>query len=204
MSKTSEFFNSYSKKYDKKTISKYFKKKHNVLINNLDNINGKIVIDVGCGRGLLNTMLYSTYPDTAFYGIDISSQMIDYAKKNSKGHYCVGNVENIPYENNKFDIVLNTLSFHHYEAPIKALIEMKRILKHGGKIYILDSLRENSLFNPMPKIWDILESKKCYTKHLNQCEFENAFNESGLRILNKKVFYSDFVKHVLYVLEEDK
>lgn len=204
MNKTSEFFNLYSKQYDKKMISKYFTKKHNILINNLNDINGKIVIDVGCGRGLLNTMLNLTYPDAIFYGIDISCKMIDYAKKNSKGSYCVGNVENIPYENNKFDIILNTLSFHHYEAPIKALLEMKRILRNDGKIYILDSLREDFLFNPMPKIWDIRESKKCYTKHLNQSEFESIFKESGLRILNKKLFYSDCVKHVLYVLEEDK
>src|SRR5208283_2091128 len=43
------------------------------------------------------------------------------------------------FDNNFFDFIICSYSFHHYFSPDKVLSEVQRVLKPGGRIYILDT-----------------------------------------------------------------
>ena len=77
--------------------------------------------------------------DIEGYGADISEKMIDNAKKlNSTMHFVVADCENIPFENNFFDIITVCASFHHFPNVTVFAHEAFRLLKPNGKIYIAE------------------------------------------------------------------
>jgi SAM-dependent methyltransferase len=109
------------------------------------------ILDVGCGvGGFLQTALFAfkeRYPKINFKasGIDISRDMIDYAKENLKGL----NVElvcnsitarNLRFMNEPFDIaiLMVTLSFYNDENAKKILLSIRDKLKKDGLIVVMD------------------------------------------------------------------
>ena len=104
-------------------------------------------LDIGCGTGWAIGQAANLVDGKGlFYGVDLSPKMIEKAKSNFSGkdnfRFLQANSESIPLENNFFDIIISTNSFHHYLHPDKALKEMHRLLKSGGKLYILDPLAD--------------------------------------------------------------
>ena len=104
-------------------------------------------LDIGCGTGWAIDQAANLVDGKGlFYGIDLSPKMIEKAKSNFSGkdnfRFLQANSESIPLDDNFFDIIICTNSFHHYLHPDKALREMRRLLKSGGKLYILDPLAD--------------------------------------------------------------
>ena len=93
------------------------------------------VLDVGCAYGL---MLKRFPSDFHKYGIDVSQHAIARAKQilpHSK--FAEVNVENsIPFKNNFFDIVTCNDVIEHLERPDAALIQIYKVLKPGGILYL--------------------------------------------------------------------
>lgn len=103
----------------------------------------KTFLDIGCGNGWAVRYAYEIaggYGD--FYGADLSSNMIDKAKERNadtpKLNFVVADAAQLPFEANLFDTVISTNSFHHYPEPNRVLREVSRVLKPGGKLFILD------------------------------------------------------------------
>lgn len=106
-------------------------------------LENKVVLDAGCGLGG-RTIYYSEKGAESIVGIDIDENHIKYSKefaayKNVKNAtFMVANFIDIPFESNKFDIIiLNDVVEHirtDYLEP--ALLELKRVLKPGGKLFI--------------------------------------------------------------------
>ena len=97
-------------------------------INNLqDNC---IILDIGCGTGR-NLM----YKNVNIIGIDISIEQL----KNCKSECINCDMTSLPFRNNMFDNILCIASFHHLstsERRHRALYEINRILKIGGKVLL--------------------------------------------------------------------
>tara|TARA_R110001599_G_scaffold253388_1_gene453631 strand:- start:672 stop:1373 length:702 start_codon:yes stop_codon:yes gene_type:complete len=91
------------------------------------------ILDLGCGNGR-----NMTYENMIFTGYDSSEEFIQICK--SRGLDAVeGDMCNLPFETNSFDHIICIASFHHLITPErreKALEEMVRILKPGGKILL--------------------------------------------------------------------
>ncbi|MDF2594368.1 MAG: methylase involved in ubiquinone/menaquinone biosynthesis [Clostridia bacterium] len=101
---------------------------------------GYKVLDVACGTGLILGKL-SKLAKIHTYGADISEGMIGEARRalnGSEKSFIVCPSDQIGFEDNMFDSVINTLSFHHFENPVDVLHEMKRVLKDGGTLTIAD------------------------------------------------------------------
>lgn len=195
----SEYFDDYSKYYDLKIPSTFFKRNHVWLLNELGDVSGKKILDVGCGTGELLYVFENGYKNVEAHGLDISPKMLEKAKeRTSNVEYKEGNVEKLPYDNDTFDIVVNSASFHHYENPQKALEEMRRVLKPGGKLYVLDSVRDYGPISFLPYYWDFVEAKQCYTKHLKSKRFKELFKIVGFNnICAKRYFRFNFVIYLL-------
>jgi len=103
-------------------------------------IEGSKVLEVSFGTGYLMTQ-YVKHFDA--YGIDINDEMIRITRRKLEkdglsASIAKGNVENLPFANNTFDTVVNTMAFTGYPDGEKALAEMKRVLRKNGKLLLMD------------------------------------------------------------------
>jgi demethylmenaquinone methyltransferase/2-methoxy-6-polyprenyl-1,4-benzoquinol methylase len=127
---------------------------------------GLQVLDVACGNGALLWNLFEK-ERIECYGIDISEDMIS-AARNKYPHFTfkVANSDCLPFEDHKFDVITVSAAFHHFTQPEKFIMEARRVLKDGGKLYIAEVyapplLRQaENLILPFMKMGDV----KIYSK----------------------------------------
>lgn len=77
------------------------------------------LLDAGCGPAPMISLLAEKYPDRHYTGLDLTPAMIEQAKKKniSNATFVVGDCENFPFENDSFDAIICSMSFHHYPDP---------------------------------------------------------------------------------------
>ncbi len=101
---------------------------------------GMHVLDVGCGTGV-HLNLYKK-SGCNLYGVDTSPSMLDVARKRlgDSADLRLGDATSIPFETNTFDLVLCMLVLHEMDQPTRmsVLAEMKRVIKPGGHILLID------------------------------------------------------------------
>lgn len=98
---------------------------HTAIIREMmEGINGKI-LDVGCGTGLLHDL----YPRASIIGIDVSKGMLSH----HKGERYLASADSIPFPDGFFDSVVCRSVLHHLPNPKRALEEIVRVLKPGGR-----------------------------------------------------------------------
>ncbi|MEO1132089.1 MAG: methyltransferase domain-containing protein, partial [Cyanobacteria bacterium J06639_1] len=100
------------------------------------------VLDVACGTGELERLLLQKYPSLHITGVDISDKMLERARQKLKGYANLSfehtTAASLPFANDSFDAVISANSFHYFSHPEKVLSEMRRVLKPGGTLTILD------------------------------------------------------------------
>ena len=97
----------------------------------------KRVLDVGVGTGFLSIMLAEI--GYSVVGVDLSEEMIKNAQKKMddrglKAKLELGDAEDLPFEDDSFDAVVNRAVLWTLPDPKKALSEWKRVLKPGGTL----------------------------------------------------------------------
>ncbi len=107
---------------------------------------GDLVLDVGCGTGdqaMLAKEVVGEHGEV--YGSDASAKMIEIAQAKSRTsktnvNFQVDLIENISHPNETFDVVMNSLVMHHLPGELKSkgIVEIYRVLKQGGYLYIVD------------------------------------------------------------------
>jgi ubiquinone/menaquinone biosynthesis C-methylase UbiE len=102
-----------------------------------------------------------------YYGVDISMGMLNKALKHIKkwkinADLICCEAENLPFNDNVFDIVYSCGGINFYNNKQKAIIEMIRVAKHGTKIFIIDetekTVREIYKNVPGKELYDITKS----------------------------------------------
>lgn len=129
-------------------------------------------------------------------GLDISHTFVEIARRNAaearvKVDFQQGNASNMPFPEGSFDFLLCRAAFKNFSEPVRALQEMRRVLKPGGKALILDLRhdaareainqhvdgmklsRTNALFTRLAFRFTLL--KRAYTKS----EFERMISQAG-------------------------
>jgi ubiquinone/menaquinone biosynthesis C-methylase UbiE len=98
------------------------------------------VLDLGCGNG--RHAIYFARQGMKATGIDVSEQAIEWAKDWARREaldidFRVGNIENLPFENATFDVVVShgVLDHIHMNSAQKAAVEVRRVLKPKGLFY---------------------------------------------------------------------
>lgn len=102
------------------------------------------ILDAGCGNGWLGRHL----PHEDIWGIDISPAMVSLAATRLADAR-VGDVEQLPYEDNFFDVVFARSVIHHLAHPARGVAELFRVLKPGGRIVFLDT--HDNILSHLPR-----------------------------------------------------
>jgi ubiquinone/menaquinone biosynthesis C-methylase UbiE len=104
---------------------------------------GAEVLDVGTGPGVLLVELAGRRPDVRVTGVDLSADMVTAAQGNvgefgERVSVRVGDVVDLPFPDDAFDVVVTSLSMHHWDRPADAVPELARVLRPGGRLFVYD------------------------------------------------------------------
>jgi ubiquinone/menaquinone biosynthesis C-methylase UbiE len=121
------------------------------------------ILDPSCGPGRELCQLGALVPEGEVVGVDLAEKMVRQAAENARQQgldnaaFFQADVGALPRDfGGRFDLVFCSLSFHHYTEPLRALQEMRRILRDGGHAVIADAgpAWMKALGSPMAKIAD--------------------------------------------------
>ncbi|MBI3495628.1 class I SAM-dependent methyltransferase [Candidatus Berkelbacteria bacterium] len=175
---------------------------------------GKKLLDVACGPG--HFLLVAKSLGYEIHGVDISPVTIKKKKKTVEGDLRVGMAEKLPYRSNQFDLVTCIGSLEHFIDQDKSLLEMRRVLKNDGKLFIyvpnlffLAHVMYGWLYGAQPSEGGQDFSEHFYTvKGWRELIERNGFKIEKIEKFNDvfaakrvnwlvKVFYQAFLRHIL-------
>lgn len=105
------------------------------------------LLDVACGAGAVVRL--ATEAGLHAVGVDISEVAARIARSRAESMIVVGAGEHLPFANASFDYVTNMGSLEHFIEPLLGVKEMTRVLKPGGKAFILVP----NTFSLLTNIW---------------------------------------------------
>jgi SAM-dependent methyltransferase len=107
---------------------------------------GARVLEVGCGPGRLSIRLARQH-DLDVTGLDLDPAMIQRARANADARgdggqrqpsFLVGDVASLAFPDGSFDLVVSTMSMHHWADPAVGLAEIARVLRPGARALVWD------------------------------------------------------------------
>ena len=172
------------------------------VIKELRKLNPSTVLDVATGTGDVAILTYKMLGTKKIIGIDISDKMLEIGNKKIerlglKDHVELlkGDSETISFSDNSFDAVTVAFGVRNFENLEKGLLEMKRVLRSGGKLVILEFTKPTipvikSVYNfylklIAPKIGTIISKNKNAYQYLNDSVQKFPEREMFIDILNK-------------------
>ena len=108
------------------------------------------MLDVGTGQGVATRYLASKIKDAPkglgkVFSIDLSedlqkmvAEILDEEQAREYVEFQIANVEELPFEDDYFGLIVAMNCLHHFSNPSKAIAEMMRVLKREGTICIVD------------------------------------------------------------------
>ena len=188
-------WDSWAKSFDRKIYDFFrFMQKRTISLTTLKEKD--YFLDIGCGTGwAVHNASKIVKENGKAFGIDLSPKMIEIAKANSPNNQNVfffqANAENLPFEDNFFEFIICTNSFHHYLDPLKVLDEIFRVLKKEGEIYILDVTTDGFLAKMLDKRFQ--KTEKEHVKYYTTQEFKEFYAKANLKYIASKLILP-FVK----------
>jgi SAM-dependent methyltransferase len=106
---------------------------------------GARVLDVGCGPGHLANLLARDH-GLEVTGLDLDPAMVERARANAgrsvpaerRPAFVAGSVDALPFPDGSFDLVVSTLSMHHWADAATGQAEIGRVLRPGGRALVWD------------------------------------------------------------------
>ena len=133
-----------------------------------------------CGRAFAPHVAHVTCLDT-------TTAMLEVGKQESKKAgienitFVKGMAEELPFLNDSFDIVISRLAFHHFVNPKEIFAEMKRVLKPGGKLVLMDMTVEKEEFHEeVDRIERIRDFS--HVRELSKEEMFQLYKENGMTV----------------------
>jgi ubiquinone/menaquinone biosynthesis C-methylase UbiE len=171
---------------DKDEINRYPLQLYHYLATKI-NLEGREVLEVGSGRGGGCNYIKRYMNPRKITGLDIAAQAVKFSQQTHKEkglYFKQGNAENLPFENDYFDVVINVESCHAYGSVPKFLAEVKRVLFEGGYFLCTDmrspdgmvTLRNNLIHSGMT----LLEEEDITSNVVKAIEKEEASKQARI------------------------
>ncbi len=138
------------------------------------------IIDVGCGTGRLLRAASRRWPQAHLYGVDPAERMISEAERLSPDlTFRVGPAEMLPFPDHAADLIVSSISFHHWHDQSKGLQEISRVLRPGGLLCLADpTMRLAKLHRSQMK---------------SRSQVEELIHGAGFQVLRHQTLWSRFV-----------
>jgi ubiquinone/menaquinone biosynthesis C-methylase UbiE len=170
--------------------------------NLLSDSHNKKILDVACGTGFF----FSEYGDNFIYGVDISEEMLNVAKKRKNPRVVSltkTDASKIPFKDNYFDVVVTSKFIMHTPEYKTVFKEMIRVAKKGGFI-IMDLPNKQSLSYIFTKI-RILRGKIRYYNFFSKNEKKEICKSFGLSEVKEEgttaISYRLFPKSMFFIID---
>jgi ubiquinone/menaquinone biosynthesis C-methylase UbiE len=148
----------------------------------LGDLRGRRVLDVGCGKGRFARVFKETDPEAEIWGLDISEEMLRHVPAGI--HTRAGSMTDLPFEAAFFDCAYATESLEHAVEIDRAVSEICRVVKPGGRIAIIDKNSEH---------WGRLETPE-WEKWFTGRELERLLKRHCRSVTSRPISYWEDVE----------
>ncbi len=132
-----QFFDRVATRYDSHWIQWFARPIHAELLRAI--AAPTAVLDVGCGTGALLGQIAGRWPQATLAGVDAAPGMAAVARQRLPGaDIRDGVAEQLPWPDAAFDLVVTSLSFHHWRDKAAGIREAARVLRPGGRFLLAD------------------------------------------------------------------
>jgi len=143
MSDDVERFHRWSKSYESCWGQRFFDRVHAQMLDlvaaTAPALSPAAVLDVGCGTGRLLRKAALRWPAARFIGVDPARGMVEVAQRLMAGaEIHQGLAESLPLGDAAVDMVLSSISLHHWRDAAQGMRESARVLRPGGLFCIAD------------------------------------------------------------------
>ena len=164
-------------------------------------LKGKDLLEVGCGRGGGSSYIMRYLKPKSIVGADFSNKAIEFCKNHYsvKGLlFCIAAAESLPFDDNKFDVVINVESSHCYMSMERFLSEVFRILKPCG-YFILADFRYKKDINFLQKQlkhcgFELVTEENITQNVLRSLDFDNKRKRLLIKEKVPKFFQNTFLE----------
>jgi ubiquinone/menaquinone biosynthesis C-methylase UbiE len=189
-------FNHWSGGYDRSILQRLlFTPSHRALISRIVAWAGDRplnVLDVGCGTGVFASRVREALPRARVWGVDLVAAMLTQGGarwRSEPGRLAAvqADSERLPFADGTFDVVTCSNSFHHYPHQDRAVVEMRRVLRPGGRLLLVDGRRDG------PWGWFIYDV--CVTavegdvRHASAHRIRDLFDRAGFAATVQSVYH---------------
>lgn len=142
------------------------------------------LLDIGCGAGHASFIAAAQVKSVMAY--DLSAAMLETVNHAAQERglvnltTCQGYAESLPFDDESVDIVISRYSAHHWQDVGQALREIKRVLKPGGNVILMDVMSPG---NSVLDIWlQTIEALRdtSHVRNYSSGEWATLFSEAGL------------------------
>jgi ubiquinone/menaquinone biosynthesis C-methylase UbiE len=150
------------------------------------------ILDVGCGTGVFAAGIAAALPRATIWGVDLVEGMLTGGRERwqalrDQAVPVQGDSERLPFPDGAFDAVTCANSFHHYPHQNRAVAEMYRVLKPGGRLLLLDGCRDS--------LWGWFIYDVCVTavegevRHASGGDVRQMLHGAGFGQMTQKVYH---------------
>ena len=129
------------------------------------------ILDVGCGTGA-NLLMLSKYGDAE--GVDVSEDALAFCRERGLENVKLGAAEQLPYDDDTFDLVTALDVVEHLDDDLAGLREMRRVLRPGGRVL---------LFVPtFMFLWGLQDDVSNHRRRYRMPELGRVLKQAGFEI----------------------
>ena len=145
---------------------------------------GSRVLEAGCGVGAQTVILARNSPGANFTSIDISGKSMAIAEKRVKEEglsnvsFSTGDIFDLTYPEGSFDHLFLCFVLEHTNRPVEALLCLKKVLKKGGTITVIEGDHGSTYFHPESEL----------AKKTIQCQIELQARLGGNSLIGRQLY----------------